>query len=64
MKIRILGPLEILDGERWIEINAPKQRLLLTVLALAGGHVVSADRLMDELWRSEPCGDPSPRLEG
>jgi DNA-binding SARP family transcriptional activator len=54
MKIRILGPLEILDGERWIEINAPKQRLLLTVLALAGGHVVSADRLMDELWRSEP----------
>ena len=43
MEIRILGPLEVVDGTRRVEINAPKQRLLLSVLALAGGRVVSID---------------------
>lgn len=54
MEFRILGPLEVADGERLIEIAAPKQRLLLTVLALTPGRVVSADRLLDELWGDSP----------
>ena len=54
MEFRILGPLEVADGERLIEIGAPKQRLLLTVLALRPGRVVSADRLLDELWGDKP----------
>ncbi len=57
MDIRILGPLEVIDGDRRIEINAPKQRLLLAVLAFAGGRVISAERLLDELWGYEhPSG--------
>jgi len=57
MEFRILGPLEVVDGERLIEIGAPKQRLLLTVLALTPGRVVSAGRLLDELWGEDlPSG--------
>jgi WD40 repeat protein/DNA-binding SARP family transcriptional activator len=56
MEFRILGPLEVSDGGRTIEIPAPKQRLLLTVLALAAGAEVSADRLLQELWGDDPPG--------
>ncbi|MDH3539793.1 MAG: protein kinase, partial [Acidimicrobiia bacterium] len=54
MDIHVLGPLEVLDDERPVEITAPKQRLLLTVLAFSAGRVVSADRLVEELWGDEP----------
>ena len=54
MEIRVLGPLEVLEDGRRVEVSAPKQRLLLTELALAAGSVVSADRLIDELWPDHP----------
>ena len=56
MEFRILGPLEVTDGEQVIEVKAPKQRLILTVLALADGSEVSADRLLRELWGEDPPG--------
>ena len=56
MEFRILGPLEVTDGERVIEVKAPKQRLMLTVLALADGSEVSSERLLRELWGEEPPG--------
>jgi DNA-binding SARP family transcriptional activator len=56
MEFRILGPLEVTDGERVIEAKAPKHRLILTVLALADGREVSAERLLQELWGEYPPG--------
>ena len=56
MQIRMLGPLEVTDGEHPIDIGAPKQRLLLTVLALEVGRVVSADRLLDGSARLRRIG--------
>ena len=56
MDFRILGPLEVTDGERVIEVKAPKQRLLLTVLALADGSEVSSERLLREMWGEDPPG--------
>ena len=56
MEFRILGPLEVVDGDRTIEVNAPKQRLLLTVLALAAGREVTAETLLEELWGEDPPG--------
>jgi YVTN family beta-propeller protein len=56
MDYRILGPLEVSDGDRPLTLGGEKQRALLAVLLLHAGEVVSADRLIDELWgeRSPP----------
>jgi peptide/nickel transport system substrate-binding protein len=50
MDYRILGPLEASDGDRPITLGGEKQRALLAVLLLHAGEVVSADRLIDDLW--------------
>jgi peptide/nickel transport system substrate-binding protein len=50
MDYRILGPLEVSDGDCPLALGGDKQRALLAVLLLHAGEVVSADRLIDELW--------------
>ena len=54
MEYRILGPLEVRDGDRVVELGGDKQRTLLAVLLLHAGEVVSADRLIDDLWGDGP----------
>src|SRR5215831_15484441 len=54
MDYRILGPLEVIDGDRPVELGGERQRALLAVLLLNAGEVVSADRLIDELWGERP----------
>jgi DNA-binding SARP family transcriptional activator len=49
---RILGPLEVWYEGRPIPVPGAKQRELLALLLLDAGHVVSSDRLMEELWGS------------
>lgn len=50
LEIRLLGPLEIRDGDRTLAVPQLKPRALLAVLALNAGRVVSKDRLVDALW--------------
>src|ERR687898_975161 len=50
MEIRLLGPLEVRDGERVVALPRRQQRALLAALALRAGEVVSTDRLIAELW--------------
>jgi DNA-binding SARP family transcriptional activator len=50
MRYRILGPLEILAGQRQIQIAAPKQRALLAVLLLNANQIISTDWLITYLW--------------
>ena len=50
----LLGPLEVRSDGRTIVVGRGKQRALLAVLALNAGRVVSAERLIDELWGDEP----------
>src|SRR5436305_14502080 len=50
MHYRILGPLEVTLGDRPLALGGEKQRALLAMLLLHAGEVVSADRLIDELW--------------
>ena len=52
MQFRILGPLEVADGDRLVSLAAA-QRSLLALLLLSANEVVSADRLIDELWGEE-----------
>jgi DNA-binding SARP family transcriptional activator len=54
LDFRILGPLEVVDGEMPLGLGGQKQRALLALLLLNAGKVVSTDRLIDELWAGEP----------
>src|SRR5262245_59822543 len=50
MEFRILGPLEIVEGERSLVVRGPKQRALLTILLLHANETVSKERLIEDLW--------------
>jgi DNA-binding SARP family transcriptional activator len=54
MEFRILGPLEVDDGGSVLPLHGARQRALLALLVLNAGQVVSDDRLLDELWGTEP----------
>jgi DNA-binding SARP family transcriptional activator len=54
MEFRILGPLEVVDQGRRLPLGAPKQRALLAALLLRANEIVSADRLIDDLWNDRP----------
>src|SRR5215211_8196320 len=51
---RALGPLEVTVDGRPVRIGGPKQRALLGVLLVHAGTVVSAERLIDQLWGEDP----------
>jgi DNA-binding SARP family transcriptional activator len=53
MEFRILGSLEVHDGDRPVALPGPRQRGLLMLLLLNANQVVSSDRLIDELWSHE-----------
>ena len=54
MRVAILGPLEVHTADGGVEIPGRRLRALLVRLALDPGRVVSAERLIDDLWRDEP----------
>ena len=54
MEFRILGPLEVIEGETAIEISGSKVRALLALLLLHPGQVLSTDRLLEGLWGDSP----------
>ena len=61
MEFSVLGPLEVRDGQgRVVDLGGPRQRSVLARLLVAGGTVVPAERIVDDLWR----GEPPPRALG
>ena len=54
MYFRILGPLEVDDDGRSVELGGARQRALLAILLLHRNEVVSADRLIEELYDGRP----------
>ena len=54
LEIRVLGPIEVLQDGRPLAIGGAKQRALLADLALHANEVVSAERLIDDVWGDEP----------
>lgn len=54
MEFRILGPLEVVSGERRLDLGGARQRALLALLLIEANRVVSTDRLVDELWPAPP----------
>ena len=54
---RVLGPLEVRKDGHLLAVNSPKQRALLALLLIHANQVVSADRLIEELWAEAPPKD-------
>lgn len=54
MEFRILGPLNVVDGERVVTLAGGKHRALLAMLLLHANEVVSTERLIDALWEERP----------
>lgn len=54
MEFRILGPLEVVEGERVVGLAAAKHRALLAMLLLHANKIVSTERLIDALWEEQP----------
>ena len=50
LDFRLLGPLEVRDGERTLPLGGREQRTLLAILLLHANEVVSTDTLIDGLW--------------
>jgi predicted ATPase/DNA-binding SARP family transcriptional activator len=54
LEFRILGWLEVLREGALVEVGPRKLRALLALLVLNADRVVSADRLIEELWAGRP----------
>ena len=50
----MLGPLEVLRDGVALEVGPRRHRALLALLVLSANRVVSADRLIEELWAGRP----------
>jgi len=54
LSFSILGPLEVTDGDGPITPAGHTPRLLLAALLLNANHVLSADQLVELLWKDPP----------
>src|SRR5919198_3477882 len=54
MDYRILGPIEVFDGERQLSLGGGRQRAVLALLLLHANETITRDVMVDELWRDEP----------
>jgi len=53
MDFRVLGPMEVLHRGRLLPLGGRRLRALLAILLVHSGEVVTADRLIEELWGAD-----------
>lgn len=53
MRIRLLGPIEVVDEQSSLSLRGTKERALLAALALHANDVVPAGVLIDAVWGDE-----------
>jgi DNA-binding SARP family transcriptional activator len=54
VRIDVLGPLRLVVDGAEVEVPGPRRRAVLAMLAMAAGHTVSVDALLDAVWPDEP----------
>ena len=55
MRFGLLGTLEVVDDRgEVVDLGGLQPRTVLAILLVAGGRVVTADAVVDELWGDEP----------
>ncbi|WP_328973696.1 AfsR/SARP family transcriptional regulator [Streptomyces sp. NBC_00239] len=62
---RVLGPVEVFDRHTgtYLVPSGSKQRALLGALVVRAGHVLSAERLIHELWGDRPPASAANALQ-
>lgn len=63
MEFRILGPLEIRDGERALPLGGVKRRSVVGALLLHANRVVAAEQLVDVVWGDDPPASAAGSLQ-
>ena len=63
MEFRILGPLEVRDGERSLPLGGAKQRAVLALLLLSANRVLPVERLVEGVWGDEPPSSVNASLQ-
>ncbi|MET0234394.1 MAG: BTAD domain-containing putative transcriptional regulator [Kibdelosporangium sp.] len=63
LRVTLLGGLRAYRGDVALHVPGPRLRSLLARLALAGGHAVELDVLVDAIWGEEPPSGPSSALQ-
>ncbi len=59
----MLGPLVVERAGHSVDVPGGRQRALLVALLLRAGKVVSAERLIDDVWAGSPPADPAHALQ-
>ena len=54
MEFRVLGPVEVRNGDARVALGGPRRRALLAVLLLNANRVVPVDRLIGAVWGEAP----------
>lgn len=54
VKYRILGPLQVADGDHEAAITAGRDRVVLAMLLLNAGRIVGVEELIDAVWDEGP----------
>ncbi len=54
MEFRVLGSVEVFEDGRRLAVASGRQLAVLAFLLIHANRVVSADRIIDELWGDEP----------
>ena len=54
MEFRVLGPLEVTADGQSLALAGARTRAVLAMLLVHANQVVSSDRLIEELWPSQP----------
>lgn len=54
VRYHVLGPLEIVDGDRPRALGSPSQRLILAALLAHRGSTVTTQTLIDAIWDDPP----------
>src|SRR4051812_43043747 len=64
MDFQILGPLRVIDADdHEVAIGGSKPAAVLALLLLHANEVVSADRLIEELWEGQPPATAAKSLQ-
>ncbi len=60
----LLGPLLVEVGGRPVELTGSRTKAVLAILLAHANSVVSADRLIDDLWAGKPTPGAAVTLQG
>jgi DNA-binding SARP family transcriptional activator len=63
VQYRLLGPLEVHDGDRTVAIGGGRRRSLLALLLIHANELLSAERLIDHLWGERPTPTAAKSLQ-